>query len=186
MRRRGLALVLGLTLPIVACFPDEDLAFRDEWIAPGAEFRVSEGTREVARFESLEALRLGSPIPLALPTHVPLGVRLSSATVTRLPAAGAPVRGEPESWTVVLLFSTAGGGPRHVVAAFPATDSVRGGPGMTEEQLPARVDGRVDSLWRWRACGSDVTMSVVDAPASYLPYARVMAASMARSCQARG
>lgn len=182
MRRRGLALVLGLTLPLAACFPDEDLAFRDEWVAPGAEFRVLEGDREIGRFASLDVLHARSPAPLLLPSYVPLGVRLQSATAARLASAGAPGSGEGGTWTTVLLFSTAGGRIRHVVAGFPATPVAAGTREMTEEPLGDRIDGRIDSLLRWRTCGSDLTMSVLDAPASYLPHARVMARSFGGAC----
>lgn len=182
MRRRGLALVLGLTLPLVACIPDEDLAFRDEWIAPGAVFRWSDGTREIRRFDTLEAFRVRSPFPLALPTFVPLGIRLQSATAARLASQGAPGSDEAETWTMVLLFSTADGRIRHVVAGFPATAVAAGAREMTEEPLTDRTDGRVDALLRWWTCGSDLTMSVVDAPASYLPHARVMARSFSGAC----
>lgn len=187
MRRWGLAVVLGLTLPLVACFPDEDLAFRDDWLAADVEFRATEGDRERARFDSLDALRAWSPVPLHLPAHVPLGVRLQGATVAHLPPADATASDDAESWTVVLLFSTGNARVRHVVASFPAAGSAarNSGSELTEEPLAERADGRVDSLLRWHACGSDFTMSVVDAPSSYLPHARVMARSIAESCRAR-
>ncbi|MCC6237975.1 MAG: hypothetical protein IT299_10425 [Dehalococcoidia bacterium] len=183
MRWRALTLVLGAASLLGGCFPDEDLAFREEWVAPGAAFRASEWDREIARFASLEELRAWSPVPLGLPAYVPHGVRLQSASVVFLPGPGASFVSAPVEHTVVLLFA-ADGAIRHVVTAFPGVEvGADGSARITEERLPDPADGRAESLLRWQACGSDLAMSVVDAPASYLPHARVMAASIARSCR---
>ncbi len=186
MHRRAFALVVGAASLLAGCFPDEDRAFRADWVEPSAEFVAAEWDREIARFASLEELRAWSPVAIASPVYVPYGIRLQRATVAFLPAAATTPATQAEAWSVVLLFAAGDGTIRHVVTAFPASAGPEDAAALIEERLPDPPAGLVASLLRWRACGADFTMSVVAAPASYLPHARVMAASIARSCDGGG